>query len=118
MGSAKVRLEHLCGTLVDCFLFSTWSLYVPLFGTLANLALLFWKRHSHPLNFVLLSTFTVLEAFALGVLTAFFDNIIILQALCVRFHYHSYGLLIARSLITLGVFLGLTLFTLQSKVYI
>lgn len=77
----------------------TWSLYLPLFGTLVNLGLLFWKRHSHPLNFVLLSTFTAMEAFTLGVLTAFFDNVIVLQAL----------------LITLGVFLGLTLFTLQSK---
>ncbi|KAF8552189.1 UPF0005-domain-containing protein, partial [Imleria badia] len=77
----------------------TWSIYLPLFGSLINLGLLFWKRHSHPLNFVLLSTFTVMEAFTLGVLTAFFDNVIVLQAL----------------LITLGVFLGLTLFTLQSK---
>ncbi|KIK69234.1 hypothetical protein GYMLUDRAFT_35303 [Collybiopsis luxurians FD-317 M1] len=77
----------------------TWSFYVPLFGTLINLGLLFWKRHSHPWNFVLLSTFTVLEAFTLGVTVAFFDSKIVLQAL----------------LITLGVFLGLTLFTFQSK---
>ncbi|KAJ8594659.1 UPF0005-domain-containing protein [Rhizopogon salebrosus TDB-379] len=77
----------------------TWSFYVPLFGTLINLGLLYWKRHSHPLNLVLLSTFTVMEAFTLGVVTAFFDNIIVMQAL----------------LITLGVFLGLTLFTFQSK---
>ncbi|KZT10757.1 UPF0005-domain-containing protein [Laetiporus sulphureus 93-53] len=76
-----------------------WSFYVPLFGTLINLGLLFWKRHSHPANFILLSTFTLFEAFTLGVTTAFFDNLIVLQAL----------------LITLGVFLGLTLFTLQSK---
>ncbi|KAF5380269.1 hypothetical protein D9757_008200 [Collybiopsis confluens] len=77
----------------------TWSFYVPLFGTLINLGLLYWKRHDHPLNFVLLSTFTLLEAFTLGVTVAFFDSNIVLQAL----------------LITLGVFLGLTLFTLQSK---
>ncbi|EIW83416.1 UPF0005-domain-containing protein [Coniophora puteana RWD-64-598 SS2] len=76
-----------------------WAFYVPLFGTLVNLGLLYWKRHSHPYNLVLLSTFTLLEAFTLGIVTAFFDNIIVLQAL----------------LITLGVFLGLTLFTLQSK---
>ncbi|EKM54192.1 uncharacterized protein PHACADRAFT_257866 [Phanerochaete carnosa HHB-10118-sp] len=76
-----------------------WSLYVPLFGTLINLGLLYWKRHSHPLNFVLLSTFTLMEAFTLGVLVAFFETRIVLQAL----------------LITLGVFLGLTLFTFQSK---
>lgn len=77
----------------------TWSFYVPLFGTLVNLGFLYWKRHSHPLNFVLLSTFTLMEAFTLGITVAFFDNIIVMQAL----------------LITLGVFLGLTLFTFQSK---
>ncbi|KAF9805230.1 hypothetical protein IEO21_09136 [Rhodonia placenta] len=76
-----------------------WSLYIPLFGTLVNLGLLYWKRHSHPSNLILLSTFTLLEAFTLGVTTAFFDTAIVLQAL----------------LITVGVFLGLTLFTLQSK---
>ncbi|TCD62032.1 hypothetical protein EIP91_007550 [Steccherinum ochraceum] len=78
---------------------NTWALYVPLIGTLVNLGFLYWKRHSHPLNLVLLSTFTLLEAWALGVMTAFVDNKIVLQAL----------------LITLGVFLGLTLFTFQSK---
>ncbi|KZT21406.1 UPF0005-domain-containing protein [Neolentinus lepideus HHB14362 ss-1] len=77
----------------------SWSFFVPLFGTLINLGLLYWKRHSHPLNLILLSTFTALEAFTLGVTVAFYDNMIVLQAL----------------LITLGVFLGLTLFTLQSK---
>ncbi|CCL98655.1 uncharacterized protein FIBRA_00657 [Fibroporia radiculosa] len=76
-----------------------WSFYIPLFGTLINLGLLYWKRHSHPSNLILLSTFTLFEAFTLGVMVAFFDNAIVLQAL----------------LITLGVFLGLTLFTLQSK---
>ncbi|KAL9711506.1 hypothetical protein Ac2012v2_004576 [Leucoagaricus gongylophorus] len=77
----------------------TWSFYVPLFGTIINLGLLYWKRHSPPWNFALLSTFTLMEAFTLGVVVAFFDNILVLQAL----------------LITLGVFLGLTLFTFQSK---
>lgn len=78
---------------------NTWAFYVPLFGTLINLGVLYWKRHSHPLNLVLLSTFTLMEAFTLGVVVAFFDNLIVLQAL----------------IITLGVFLGLTLFTFQSK---
>ncbi|TEB37358.1 glutamate binding protein [Coprinellus micaceus] len=77
----------------------SWAFYLPTFGTLITLGLLFWKRHSHPWNFVLLSVFTIMEAFSLGVIVAFFDNVIVLQAL----------------LITLGVFIGLTLFTLQSK---
>jgi len=76
-----------------------WAFYIPLFGTLVTLGFLYWKRHSHPLNLALLSLFTVLEAFTLGVTLAFFDTVVVLQAL----------------LITLGVFLGLTLFTFQSK---
>jgi len=76
-----------------------WSIFVPTFGTLINLGLLYWKRHSHPWNFVLLSTFTLMEAFSLGIVVAFYDNVLVLQAL----------------IITLGIFLGLTLFTFQSK---
>lgn len=60
---------------------SVWAFYVPLFGTLVTLGFLYWKRHSHPLNFGLLSLFTILEAFTLGVTLAFFDNVIVLQAL-------------------------------------
>ncbi|EJU04304.1 glutamate binding protein [Dacryopinax primogenitus] len=72
---------------------------VPLFGTLINLGVLFWKRHSHPLNLVLLATFTLMESVAIGAAVAYYDQVVVMQAL----------------LITLGVFLGLTLFTLQSK---
>ncbi|KAF8320717.1 hypothetical protein DL93DRAFT_2052386 [Clavulina sp. PMI_390] len=76
-----------------------WAFYLPLFGTLVNLGFLYWKRHSHPLNLVLLSTFTLMESFTIGIAISFYDQTVVLQAL----------------LITLGVFLGLTLFTLQSK---
>jgi len=76
-----------------------WSLFLGMIGSLVNLGLLFWKRHSHPANLILLSTFTILEASTIGVVIAFYDNAVIMQAL----------------LITLGVFLGLTLFTVQSK---
>ncbi|KAJ7264045.1 glutamate binding protein [Mycena haematopus] len=76
-----------------------WAFFVPLVGTLVNLGLLHWKRHSHPLNFVLLSTFTLMEAYTIGFAVAFYENGVILQAL----------------MITLAVFIGLTLFTLQSK---
>ncbi|KAJ7136721.1 glutamate binding protein [Mycena epipterygia] len=76
-----------------------WAFYVPLAGTLVNLGVLYWKRHTHPWNLVLLSTFTLAEAFTLGIAVAFYDNMVVLQAL----------------LITLAVFIGLTMFTLQSK---
>lgn len=71
-----------------------------MFGTFINLFLLYWKRHSHPANLIFLSTFTVLEAATIGFVVAFYKSTVVLQAL----------------LITLGIFFGLTLFTLQSKV--
>lgn len=123
LGPDAVRPYHLL--LLDSRQprsFSPWTLYVPLFGSLVNLGLLYWKRLSHPINLVLLSTFTLMEAFTLGVLVAFFDNVIVLQALYVSLPFSlpevsRADALLMRSLITLGVFLGLTLFTFQSKVH-
>ncbi|KAF7360745.1 UPF0005-domain-containing protein [Mycena venus] len=85
--------------VVEWVMAHLWAFFVPLAGTLINLILLQWKRHSHPWNFVLLSTFTLLEAYTLGFAVAFYDNRVVLQAL----------------IITLAVFIGLTVFTLQSK---
>lgn len=117
LGSDSVCARHFSERRYLTVCYSVWSFYVPLFGTLINLGLLYWKRHSHPWNFVLLSTFTLMEAFTLGVTVAFFDNIIVLQALCVQLCFcYSHVLTAFHSLITLGVFLGLTLFTFQSKV--
>jgi len=76
-----------------------WLFYVTMFGSLISLGLLYWKRHSFPTNFIFLSVFTIMEACTIGVAIAFYETTIVLQAL----------------LITIGVFLGLTLFTFQSK---
>ena len=113
-----------CCHIVSCCLVlirhSPWSYYLPMFGVFINLGLLYWKRHAHPLNLVLLSTFTLLEAFTLGILCAYFDNTIVIQALYVIISsppVSTYGTLTSSNrLITLGVFLGLTVFTFQSKV--
>jgi hypothetical protein len=86
-------------SVVNWVLANTWSFYLPLFGTIINLGVLYWKRHTHPWNLVLLTTFTLMEAFTLGIAVSFYPNVLVLQAL----------------LITVGVFLGLTLFTFQSK---
>ncbi|KAG8899880.1 hypothetical protein FRB99_006398 [Tulasnella sp. 403] len=76
-----------------------WALWTAMIGSFVSLGFLWWKRHSHPLNLALLSLFTFFEAFTVGLIIGFYDQVIVLQAL----------------LITLGVFLGLTLFTYQSK---
>ncbi|PWZ03065.1 UPF0005-domain-containing protein [Testicularia cyperi] len=76
-----------------------WAFIVPLFGSLIVMGFLYWKRHSHPTNILLLSLFTVLESISLGTVITYVDQKIVLQAM----------------IITAFTFLGLTLFTLQSK---
>ncbi|KAG9017500.1 hypothetical protein FRB90_001093 [Tulasnella sp. 427] len=76
-----------------------WSFYTAMVGSFVTLGLLWWKRHSHPTNLVLLSAFTLCEAFTVGLIVGFYDQIVVLQAL----------------IITMGIFLGLTLWTMQSK---
>jgi FtsH-binding integral membrane protein len=74
-------------------------MFIPMFGAMGAMFAVYWKRHSHPLNLILLATFTLLEATTIGSVVGFYDSVVVLQAL----------------VITIFVFLGLTLFTLQSK---
>ncbi|ORX88322.1 UPF0005-domain-containing protein, partial [Basidiobolus meristosporus CBS 931.73] len=76
-----------------------WAAIASLFGTVAAMFALFWKRHSTPLNLYLLGVFTLLEAYSVGTIVTFYSARVILQAL----------------IITFALFIGLTLFTLQSK---
>ncbi|XP_004583058.2 protein lifeguard 4 [Ochotona princeps] len=68
-------------------------------GSLGMIFALTLNRHKHPLNLYLLFGFTLLEALTVGIVVAFYDVYIILQAF----------------ILTTAVFLGLTAYTLQSK---
>ncbi|GAA5963680.1 hypothetical protein JCM21900_001976 [Sporobolomyces salmonicolor] len=72
---------------------------IPMFGAIVAMLGVYWKRHSSPANILLLGLFTGLEAVTLGSVISYFDQAVVLQAM----------------VITTFVFLGLTLFTLQSK---
>ncbi|GAA5885723.1 hypothetical protein JCM5296_000125 [Sporobolomyces johnsonii] len=72
---------------------------IPMFGAIVAMLGVYWKRHSSPANIILLGLFTGLEAITLGSVISYFDQAVVLQAM----------------VITTFVFLGLTLFTLQSK---
>ncbi|EPQ31530.1 uncharacterized protein PFL1_00863 [Pseudozyma flocculosa PF-1] len=76
-----------------------WAFVVPLIGSLVTMGVLYWKRHSHPTNILLLGLFTLLESVSLGTVITYVDQKIVLQAM----------------VITAFTFLGLTLFTLQSN---
>ncbi|KAI8320922.1 UPF0005-domain-containing protein, partial [Martensiomyces pterosporus] len=76
-----------------------WTVYAALVGSIISLVGVWWKRHSHPSNIILLSAFTFCEAYVVGAATAFYSSSLVLQALA----------------ITLGLFVALTLFTVQSR---
>ncbi|EIW72118.1 vacuolar protein [Tremella mesenterica] len=76
-----------------------WMIYIPMLGSFAALGGVYWKRHQHPANLILLGLFTMFEAMLVGTVVSYYDSKIVLQAL----------------FITLGVFAGLTLFTFQTK---
>jgi hypothetical protein len=74
-------------------------LWVSLFGSIGFMLLTFWKRKSYPTNLLFLSGFTALEAYAISVITSFYESKIVIEAL----------------VFTLGIFVALTLFACQTK---
>uniref|UniRef100_A0A1D1XJ27 Putative membrane protein C576.04 n=1 Tax=Anthurium amnicola TaxID=1678845 RepID=A0A1D1XJ27_9ARAE len=76
-----------------------WAFYVSILASFIFLLLLAWKRRSYPLNYVFLTGFTLVESYTIGTTVTYFNQSIVLQAL----------------VLTTGIFIGLTLFTFQSK---
>jgi FtsH-binding integral membrane protein len=78
---------------------NAWLTWVSLFGAIGFMFLTYWKRKSYPMNLVFLTGFTALEAYAISVITSFYESRIVLTAL----------------VFTLSIFVALTLFACQSK---
>ncbi|PGH04930.1 hypothetical protein GX51_03226 [Blastomyces parvus] len=77
----------------------SWLMLVSVISALVFMGLTYWKRKSYPTNLIFLSGFTLLEAYAISVATSFYDARIVIQAL----------------ILTLGIFVALTLFACQTK---
>lgn len=78
---------------------NSWFLLLTFVGTLVSLGLVYWKRHAHPTNLMMLGLFTSLESISLGAIVSVVDQNVVLKAV----------------IVTAFVFLGLTLYTLQSS---
>lgn len=76
-----------------------WLLMVSVIGALGTMLVTYWKRKSYPTNLIFLTGFTVMEAYSISVVTSFYDARIVVQAL----------------VLTLGLFVALTLFACQTK---
>ncbi|KAK5065079.1 hypothetical protein LTR84_000914 [Exophiala bonariae] len=78
---------------------NSWMMWLSLFGAIGFMLLTYWKRKSYPTNMLFLAGFTGLEAYSISVITSFYESRIVLQAL----------------ILTVGIFIGLTLFACQTK---
>ncbi|PYH80183.1 N-methyl-D-aspartate receptor glutamate-binding subunit [Aspergillus uvarum CBS 121591] len=76
-----------------------WVMILSVFGALGFMLVTYWKRKSYPANLLFLSGFTIMEAYSISVVTSLYESRIVLQAL----------------VITLGLFVALTLFACQTK---
>lgn len=74
-------------------------MWLSLFGAIGFMLLTFWKRKSYPTNLVFLTGFTALEAYSISVIISFYNSKVVLEAL----------------ILTLGIFIALTLFACQTK---
>ncbi|RMZ78478.1 hypothetical protein DV737_g3910, partial [Chaetothyriales sp. CBS 132003] len=77
----------------------SWLLWLSIFGAIGFMFLTFWKRKSYPANLIFLAGFTGLEAYSISVVTSFYEARVVVEAL----------------ILTLGIFVFLTLFACQTK---
>ena len=78
---------------------NVWFMILTIVGSFVSMGFLFWKRHEHPTNLFLLGLFTAVESIMLGIVMSALNESVILKAF----------------ILTTFIFLGLTLFTLQSS---
>ncbi|GFG29763.1 hypothetical protein Cfor_03281 [Coptotermes formosanus] len=76
-----------------------WLMSCALVLSIIVLIALHVKRRDSPANFILLAAFTVIQAYTIGVVLTYYDQVVVLQAL----------------FLTVTVVIGLSLYTFQSK---
>lgn len=90
---------RLNSTLKEWCLNNIWLYFVSIAGVIGFAIATHFKARSYPTNLILLTGFTVCEAYGVGLACSFVDSDVVVQAL----------------LITFILFIGLTLFAFQTK---
>ena len=72
-----ISLVMSCDTAVTFNQEHPWIIYIPMVCSFASLFGVYWKRHQHPANLVLLGLFTVFEAMLIGTVTSFYESRIV-----------------------------------------
>jgi len=80
-------------------LVNSWTFFVSWIMTLVSLVVLIVKRRDYPANMWALGAFTAFETYSIGAIVSMYRSEVVVQA----------------ALLTFGIFVALTLFTMQSK---
>ena len=54
-----------------------WIIWIPMLGSFAALGGVYWKRHQHPANLILLGLFTMFEAMMVGTVVSYYESRIV-----------------------------------------
>ncbi|GMM35436.1 Bxi1 protein [Saccharomycopsis crataegensis] len=92
-------LINVCEPVKQFAYNNSWLLIVSLVGSMGFMIAAFIKSRSYPYNLLLLAGFTICESYAVGVITTIYDTNVVINAV----------------LLTSVIFLGLTVFALQTK---
>jgi FtsH-binding integral membrane protein len=59
----------------------SWIIWIPMIGSFVTMGGVYWKRHQHPANLILLGLFTIFEAMLVGTITSFYESKIVSMSL-------------------------------------
>lgn len=54
-----------------------WFIFIPMAGSFVSLLGVYWKRHQHPANLVILGVFTIFESMMIGTITSYYESRIV-----------------------------------------
>jgi hypothetical protein len=61
-----------------------WTIFIPMAGSFVSLLGVYWKRHQHPANLIILGVFTLFEAYMIGTITSFYESRIVSSKCCIE----------------------------------
>lgn len=78
LATTGVSMAMSIGSVKEFMQQHGWIMWIPMLGSLASLGGVYWKRHQHPANLILLGLFTMFEAMLVGTVTSYTDSRIVI----------------------------------------
>ena len=77
LASAVVAVGMSTPTVANFMQEHGWIIWIPMLGSFVTMAGVYWKRHQHPANLILLGLFTIFEAMLVGTITSYYESKIV-----------------------------------------